>query len=119
MATDDAQATPVPTDFPREKLLSALSGVQSKVAVALAGVQYVQPAASDEERRERWEICEDLAQQLRDYCRRKERENPTWSREFKLERTRSGVDRKVRSGRWDVSQDEVTWVFSRVVELLG
>ncbi|MFJ1260616.1 HAD domain-containing protein [Cupriavidus sp. CuC1] len=117
--TDDGQTTPVPTDFPRAKLVSALSGVQSKVAVALAGVQYVQPTASDVERRERWEICEDLAQQLRDYCRRKERENPTWSREFNLGRMRSGVERKVRSGKWDISHDETAWVLERVVALLG
>ncbi|SOY48496.1 conserved hypothetical protein [Cupriavidus taiwanensis] len=116
---DQYPPTSVPSDFPRAKIISALTGVQPKIAVTKVGDKYEQPTVSDEEHQQRWESCEDLAHQLRDYCLRKGRENLTWTREYNLNRTRRGLESKVRSGVWDYSDAEVAWVMERIEALLG
>ncbi|UCV23594.1 hypothetical protein [Ferribacterium limneticum] len=109
--------TSVPNDFPRP-VISAVAGVQPKLAVRLVDGQYV-AGMTDAELYERYAGCEDLAQQLADYCRRKEREHPEWSRTFNLERARRGVATKVDSGRWEFSSAELEWLMRRCAVLLG
>jgi len=110
--------TVIPADFPRAKLISSLTGAQPKIAAIKVGDEYVQPTVSDEEHRRRWENCEDLAHQLHDYCLRKSRENPSWTREYNLDRTRRGVESKAKSGAWDLSDAEISWMMKRLEGLL-
>lgn len=62
---------PIPTisdDFPHGGLTTAIAGVQPKLAARLIDGHYV-VGETEEERLERYLICEDLAMQLAD-CRR-------------------------------------------------
>ncbi len=54
---------PVPDDFPRDRMPAVVPGVQTKVGVALSRGRYV-VGQTEEERAERYDICEDLAHQL-------------------------------------------------------
>jgi len=73
---------------------------------------------TDEEHQEAYENALDLATQLVGYARRKERENPSWTREFNLTRIRDGIAEKVRVGAWDFTSDEQTWIMDRLIGLL-
>lgn len=110
--------TSIPDDFPRNDAISAVAGVQPKLAVRLVNGQYV-AGLTDAELYERYSGCEDLAQQFADYCRRKAAEHPEWSRAFNLERATRGFASKVESGRWEFSCAEQEWVMRRCAELLG
>lgn len=109
----------IPEDFPRRTLLASLSGTAPKLAVRLMEDDTYSNVASDDEHREAYENAEDLAQHLKNYVLRKERENPEWSRGFNLERVRRGVEKKMRSGEWDLETPELEWVMKRLVELLA
>lgn len=111
-------ATSVPDNFPRPDMISAVAGVQPKLAVRLVDEQYV-AGMTDAELYERYIGCEDLAQQFADYCRRKAAEHPEWSRAFNLERAARGLASKVESGRWEFSCAEQEWVMRRCAELLA
>lgn len=63
-----------------------------------------------EELRVRWELCQDLVDQLVPYCERKRTERPDWSQEQLL----SKVATAVRGKGWDVSEPELQWVVGRV-----
>jgi len=102
-------------DFPREMYLASVAGAQPKFAVRRDGDRYT-ALLLDDERQERYEACEDLAQQLVEYCERKSRENPEWTAEFNVERTARGLAQKASAGRWDVSVAEQRWVMQRVRE---
>ncbi len=59
----------VPIDFPREPVLSALSGVQPKIAVRLdASTGRYTNAPTDSDVTARYAVCEDLAAQLVAKC---------------------------------------------------
>lgn len=109
----------IPDDFPRRTLNASLSGAMPKLAVRFMPDGTYSNVASDTEYREAYENAEDLAQHLKTYALRKERENPGWTREFNLDRTRRGVEAKMRSGEWDLEPSELDWVLKRLVELLA
>lgn len=108
----------IPEDFPRRTLNAALTGAMPKLAVRLMPDGTYSNVASDAEHQEAYENAEDLAQNLKTYAQRKERENPDWTREYNLERTKKGVQTKISSGEWDLEPPELDWVMKRVVELL-
>ena len=103
----------IPESFPRDPWPAALSGAQPKLAVRLIDGQYV-AGLTDAERLERYEICEDLAQQLVGYCRRKQSELPGEPLNSLLRK----VERSARGKGWDISPIELTWVMGRVREAL-
>lgn len=109
----------IPKDFPRRTLLASLPGAAPKLAVRLMADGTYSNLASDAEYLEAYENAEDLAQNLKGYVLRKERENRDWTREFNLARTRRGVESKMRTGVWDLEPGELTWVMKRLVELLA
>lgn len=109
----------IPDGFPRRTLNASLSGAMPKLAVRLMPDGTYSNMAGDAEHREAYEDAEDLAQHLKNYVLRKERENPAWTREFNLERTRKGVEAKIRAGAWDLEPPELEWVMKRLVELLA
>lgn len=108
----------IPNDFPHGGFAVAIAGVQPKLGARLIDGRYV-VGETEEERLERFLICEDLAVQLEDYCRRKARENPSWTTEFNLQRTETGVVSRINSGQWDISMAEKDWVMKRCKVLLG
>lgn len=110
--------TNIPEDFPRRTLLGSLTGAAPKLSVKLMEDGTYSNLASDAEYEEAYENAEDLAQHLKNYVLRKEREHPDWSREFNLSRTRRGVEAKMRSGDWDLEPPELDWVMKRLLELL-
>lgn len=103
----------IPESFPMDPWPAALSGVQPKRAVRLIDGRYV-AGLTDAERFERYEICEDLTQQLVGYCRRKQSERPDESLHSLLQK----VERSARGKGWDISPVELTWVIGRVREAL-
>lgn len=109
----------IPENFPRRVLSASLTGAAPKLSVRLMPDGAYSNMASDAEYQEAYENAEDLAQHLKVYALRKERENPDWSREFNLQRVKRGVEAKMDSGEWDLESAEMDWVMRRLVELLG
>lgn len=103
----------IPESFPTDPWPTALSGTQPKVAVRMIDGQYV-AGLTDVERLERYEICEDLAQQVTGYCRRKQSERPGEPLHSLLQK----VEHSARGKGWDISPIELTWVMGRVREAL-
>ena len=103
-----------PPDFPRTPTLTAIAGAQPKLPARLVEGQFV-VGFTQEERQARFELCQDLAEQLVRYCRRKQDERPDWSEAQLL----SKVATTVRSKGWDLSEPELQWVMGRVAAGLG
>ncbi|MGY2491135.1 hypothetical protein [Cupriavidus sp. CP313] len=106
----------IPEDFPKNDWLGAVSGAQPKLLVRQNGERYEGPS-TEEARWQRYEKCEDLAQQLAPYTRRKMSEN-SWSLEETLPRVEASVAKKVHNCQWDFSAAEVTWIMKRTREVL-
>lgn len=90
-----------------------------KLAVRLMPDGTYSNLASDAGHQAAYENAEVLVQHLKAYVLRKERENPDWTREYNLARTKKGVEQRIRSGEWDLDPPKLEWVFKRVVELLA
>lgn len=103
--------THIPEDFP-QPIPAVVGGAQPKVAAILTsrGI-YTEDGDS---REERYEVCEDVAQQLVKYCSRKRDENPTWSEESTQQKIVGAFSRKVRSGEWKFSRAEQKWIEQRL-----
>jgi hypothetical protein len=108
----------IPPDFPRRTLWSGLGGAAPKFSARETADGHLSAFVTDEEHREAYENAADLVQQLLGYARRKELENPSWTREFNLARIRDGIEERVKSGAWDFTADEQLWVMQRLTRLL-
>lgn len=108
----------IPMDFPRRAILSGLAGAVSKYSVRRTEDGKYTNFVSDDEYLQAYQNAEDLAQELKSYALRKERENPNWTRDFNLERIKSGLNEKFRTGEWDVVPSEQDWIMQRIAELL-
>ncbi|WP_066739192.1 hypothetical protein [Cupriavidus sp. D384] len=102
----------VPEDFPRSTMSSVVTGVQPKIGVREIDGRYV-AGETEEERYERWDICEDLARQLLPVAQKDETEHAGQPREKTLWRIRISVSRK----GW-CSEDELDWLIGRLTVLL-
>lgn len=102
----------VPADFPRLTLPAVVTGAQPKIGVRAIDGRYV-AGQTEEERYERWDICEDLARQLLPVARKDETGNPGQKRETTLRRVRISVSQK----GW-CSEDELDWLIGRLAVLL-
>nr|WP_272544893.1 hypothetical protein [Burkholderia cepacia] len=111
-------STVVPEDFPRELAPGTVGGYRPKVLLRRTGGQLVS-GLTDEELSNRYDACEDLAQQLAFYIRRKRAENPLQSLRDALSKVESDVTGKISSGQWDVSSAETIWIMKRVRVLLA
>lgn len=108
-----------PADFPRRTRISALSGAAPKLAVAVAPDGSYTNSVTDDEHRQAYEIAEDMVRQLHAYALRKERENPTWTRTYNIERVRRGLAQKVEAREWDFTSQEQDWIIARLTTLLN
>lgn len=107
----------VPDEFPREPELGSVTGVQPKLLVREVDGRYVS-GPTDEELLERYDICDDLADQLFQYASRKVA-TAGLSPDVALARAEKGMRLKVDAGEWDFSQAEVVWVMKRAHQLLA
>ncbi|SDC53918.1 hypothetical protein SAMN05216345_102677 [Cupriavidus sp. YR651] len=102
----------VPENFPRITIPAVVTGVQPKIGVRGIDGRYV-VGQTEEERYERWDICEDLAQQLLQVAQKDETGHPGQAREKTLRRLRISVSQK----GW-CSEDELDWLIGRLAALL-
>jgi hypothetical protein len=104
-------------DFPHETIIGTVGGVQPKVLVRRdAEGNYVAGEITIEEVLQRFDMCDDLADQLGIYAMRKKRENPDWTTELTVERIRKAIADKVAIGKWTLSVAEQAWIIDRVRE---
>jgi len=54
----------VPDDFPRPTILGAVGGFQDKLLLVKYGDKFYEPGCTPPEIFQRWDVCEDLAQQF-------------------------------------------------------
>lgn len=99
----------VPEDFPRSRHLASVSGFQAKVPARLVDGKYVGDW-TDAELFERYEVCEDLVEQLTAYSHRKLVELPGATLQNLLPRVRRGILNK----GWDITDAELDWIMARV-----
>jgi hypothetical protein len=102
----------VPDDFPRDLTPASLPGAQPKLAARLIDGKFL-VGQTDEERFERWDVCEDLAQQLVAKARKDAAKYPHRSREVTLQRIRRAIEDK----GW-VRTVEADWLVERLRALL-
>lgn len=103
----------VPDDFFRDVTPASLSGTQPKLAGRMIDRKFVVGQTADE-RYQRWDLCEDLAQQLIAIAHRDEAKFPEHSHEVTLRRVRRGIEGK----DW-TSVVETDWLIERLRILLG
>jgi hypothetical protein len=110
----EPESLKVPADFPRERCVGSVAGVQPKIAVLLIAGKFVE-APTDAELDHRYEACEDLVMQLELYCQRKLKSKPELDRALLHDNVRQGVLNK----DWDVSLKELDWIMAHLSERMG
>jgi hypothetical protein len=114
--TNEIEQVDVPLDFPRPRILGAVSGAAPKVLLVRApGGKFVAPTISDEERVVRWKYCEQIARHLVDTSLSSK--NGKRSHMTELAILEQYVPRLIATG-W-TSDEETKWIFRRVGALLG
>lgn len=109
---DSEKDTPdvtVPDDFPSNPFPAALPGAQPKVAARLIDGQYV-VGLTEDERRGRFLMCQDLVEQLTGYAERKRTERT----DLTLPALLNAIDASVRTKGWEVASIELDWIMGRV-----
>lgn len=105
----------VPDDFPRSVHRGALPGAQPKILATKYRGRFYPTGGTPPELYERWQICEDLAQQLMV----KSRDSKLGKRSHMSEEDiLSQYLTRLIQTRW-TSEDEASWVIRRAALLLG
>lgn len=112
-AAYDSRCPHVPEDFPRPVHLGALPGAQTKLLMVKYNGRYYSPGRTPPELWERWDYCEDLAQQ---FCR-KSLDNKLGKRAHMSEVAilDQYLERLLKTG-WG-SDAEMRWVIRRAAHL--
>ena len=110
---DERLSSQVPADFPWDPTPALLSGTQPKLAGRLIDGRFV-VGLTAEERYIRWDMCEDLAQQLVPKTLKDAAKYPQNSREVTLRRMKKAIQSK----GW-TERVETDWLMSRLRILLG
>jgi hypothetical protein len=110
---NDPTTPRVPDDFPWDTTPASLSGAQPKLAGRLIDGRLV-IGLTAEERFERWDFCEDLAQQLVAVALKDATKYPQNSRDVTLQRVRRAIE-----GKGWVSVGEADWLIERLRILLN
>ena len=104
-------------DFPNEPIIAAVGGAQLKLALCRGDDgMYRSPRRSPEEVMHRFEVADDLADQLVTYFKRKKSEYPEWTDEKNFERIRLALINKAREGKWPFTDSEQAWIMCRLRE---
>ena len=110
---DERLNAQVPSDFPWDPTPALLSGTQPKLAGRWIDGRFV-VGLTAEERYIRWDMCEDLAQQLVPKTLKDAAKYPQNSREVTLRRMKKAIQSK----GW-MERVETDWLMSRLRILLG
>jgi len=110
---EETLSSQVPNEFPWETTPASLAGAQPKLAVRSIGGRFV-VGLTAAERFERWDMCEDVAQQLVPKTLKDAAKYPEHSRDVTLSRIRRAIEGK----RW-TSVVETDWLMARLRALLG
>jgi Protein of unknown function (DUF2442) len=110
---DERLSSQVPADFPWDPTPALLSGTQPKLAGRLIDGRFV-VGLTAEERYIRWDMCEDLAQQLVPKTLKDAAKFPQNSRDATLKRMRRAIEGK----QW-TERVETDWLMERLRVLLG
>lgn len=112
--TYDPRFAQVPVDFPRPVPVGAVAGVMPKSLLVDYGGKLYAPGCTPPEMFERWDICEDLAQQLRS----KSIEAKTGARAYLAEADiLAEFLEQLLETKWG-SDAEMRWVVRRTAHLL-
>lgn len=104
-------------DFPLEPVFGSVAGVQPKLLLTKSeDGSYRSPQRSIAELMDRFEVADDIAEQLGLYFLRKKSQNPGWTTEQNLERIRLALVEKCASGKWPFTPAEQRWIIDRVRE---
>lgn len=98
----------IPEDFPRGFNAATIPGTQAKFLARKIGEKYI-VGPSQEELYDRWDYCEDLAQQLAARTLRKQAAGLISD----LDTFYKETEHRVRGQGWDLSEDEVQWMMKR------
>lgn len=105
----------LPVDFPRPANLSAVSGAAVKFSMNQYRGRFYSPGCSPPELMERWDVCEDLAQQL--HVKSLESKSGKRAHMSEIEILEQYLPRLIATG-W-TSEPEAKWVIRRTAELLA
>ena len=105
----------VPPDFPRPPNLGGVSGAQAKFLMTRYQGRFYSPGCTPPELLERWNNCEDLAQQLA--VKSNESKFGKRAHMSETEILEQYLPRLIATG-W-VSEPEAKWVMRRTAELVG
>ncbi|MGV7211505.1 hypothetical protein ACLB1G_27010 [Oxalobacteraceae bacterium A2-2] len=104
-------------DFPTSPNPGAISGSQPKLLLCRGeNGTYVSPRRSPEDILHRFEIADDIVNQLLKYFNRKKTEYPEWTAERNLERIRLALINKAAEGKWKFTEAEQQWIMNRLRE---
>lgn len=114
MTSDKPFSELVPADFPRP-CGGSVSGVQNKLIARKIEGRFIVDGMTDEELRERYFACQELAAKLVAHANSKRGQYAELSLKEFLRRYRAGV---VKRG-WDLAAEELDWVMRRVAVATG
>lgn len=101
----------IPEDFPHP-IPGVVGGAQPKVVAVLTRLGIYKEDCDS--RAERYDVCEDMSQQLMKYCARKRVEYPSWSEESTQQQTLAAFSKKIKTGEWEFSKPEQEWIEQRL-----
>jgi Protein of unknown function (DUF2442) len=110
---DERLSSQVPADFPWDPTPALLSGTQPKLAGRWLDGRLI-VGLTAEERHTRWDLCEDLAQQLVPKTLKDAAKYPEHSRDVTLKRIRRAIEGK----KW-TERVETDWLMARLRVLLA
>lgn len=113
--SDASSPTPLPDDFPRPEIASAVAGFQSKLALVEYEGRFYVPGGTPPELLVRWDICEEIAQHLA--VKSMECKAGKRSHMSEEEILAQYLERLLKTG-WG-SDAEMHWVIRRTAEFLG
>jgi len=110
-----SKPTEIPPSFPRPAPGGAVPGVQPKLLVRRDGASFV-AGPTEQEVRDRYDMCEDLAHQLVAYIVRKRAESPEQSAPQLHDKVTQSFRKKAFG--WGLSPGETEWVLDRTAALV-
>ncbi|QJD99834.1 hypothetical protein HH212_07195 [Massilia forsythiae] len=111
---DELEYLKVPVDFPRTVAEGAIPGTQPKFSVMNYGGRFYMPGCTPPEIYERWQICEEIAQQLT--IKLREAKEGKRSQMSEAEILAQYLSRLIRTNL--TSKAEAWWVIQRVAAIL-
>lgn len=110
---DDVKA---PEDFPREPALGSISGVQPKLLVVKVDDQFI-PEVDEQQICRRWQVCEDLVQQLTVKTVKRMREGRIADLDDYVKKLQQWLEAQEWEG-WKVTSPEAQWMRDRIKKLV-